>query len=144
VTSNSDLIELTGEIVAAHVSNNNVAVSDLPSLIQNVHAALVSAGTQKTQPAMQEGKAPAVSVKSSVKPDYVTCLECRGRQTVLKRHLQTAHGLTPSQYRARFGLPESHPLVAPNYAKKRADLARNIGLGEKGRITRGGSKRPKP
>ena len=96
------LLTLTADIVAAHVSNNSVAVNDLPNLIQNVHSAL--SGISATAPAAEEKPQPAVSVRSSIKPDYITCLECGQKQKMLKRHLSTAHGQSPAEYRQRFGL----------------------------------------
>ena len=129
------LLTLTADIVAAHVSNNSVAVNDLPNLIQNVHQALH--GISATTPAAEEKPQPAVSVRSSVKPDYITCLECGQRQKMLKRHLATAHGHTPAEYRQRFGLAADYPMVAPNYAEQRRTLAKSIGLGTKRKRTRG-------
>lgn len=130
------LLTLTADIVAAHVSNNSVAVNDLPNLIQNVHMALTGISTQ---PAAPEAKPePKVSVRSSVKPDHITCLECGQKQKMLKRHLMTAHNETPAEYRQRFGLAADYPMVAPNYAEQRRTLAKSIGLGTKRRKTRGG------
>ncbi len=130
------LLTLTADIVAAHVSNNSVAVNDLPNLIQNVHMALTGISTQ---PAAPEAKPePKVSVRSSVKPDHITCLECGQKQKMLKRHLMTAHNETPVEYRQRFGLAADYPMVAPNYAEQRRTLAKSIGLGTKRRKTRGG------
>jgi predicted transcriptional regulator len=128
------LLTLTADIVAAHVSNNSVAVNDLPNLIQNVHQALQ--GISTSAPATEEKPQPAVSVRSSVKPDYITCLECGQKQKMLKRHLSTAHGQTPAEYRQRFGLAADYPMVAPNYAEQRRTLAKSIGLGTKRRRTR--------
>lgn len=123
------LITLTADIVSAHVSNNTVAVTDLTSLIQNIHAALAGLGEQ---PAQEEVKlVPAVSVRSSVKPDYIVCLEDGKKLKMLKRHLMTHYGLTPEDYRAKWGLPSDYPMVAPNYAEQRRDLAKKIGLGTK-------------
>ena len=95
------LLTLTADIVAAHVSNNSVAVNDLPNLIQNVHQALT--GISGSRPAAEEKPQPAVSVRSSIKPDYITCLECGQKQKMLKRHISTAHNVTPAEYRQRFG-----------------------------------------
>jgi predicted transcriptional regulator len=134
--SEDTLLTLTADIVAAHVSNNSVAVNDLPNLIQNVHSALSGISAQ---PAAPEAKPePKVSVRSSIKPDYITCLECGQKQKMLKRHLMTAHSETPSEYRQRFGLAADYPMVAPNYAEQRRALAKSIGLGTKRRKTRGG------
>lgn len=128
------LITLTADIVAAHVSNNSVAVNDLPNLIHNVHHALT--GIAETAPTAEEKSAPAVSIRSSVKPDSITCLMCAQKQKMLKRHLSTAHNMTPAEYRQRFNLPPSYPMVAPNYAEQRRTLAKSIGLGTKQRRSR--------
>jgi len=123
------LITLTADIVAAHVSNNSVAVNDLPQLIQNVHNALSGLGGQ---PATPEAKPePKVPVRSSVKPDYIVCLEDGKKLKMLKRHLKTAYNMTPDQYRAKWGLTRDYPMVAPNYAEHRSTLARKIGLGRR-------------
>ncbi len=122
------LITLTSDIVAAHVSNNSVAVSDLPLIISSVHGALTGLSGKAAEQAKPE---PAVPVKSSIKPDYVVCLEDGKKLKMLKRHLMTHYKMTPDDYRTKWGLPASYPMVAPNYAKKRAELARAIGLGKK-------------
>lgn len=123
------LITLTADIVAAHVSNNSVAVSDLPNLISNVHGALAALGGT---PAPVEAKLePAVSVRASIKPDYIICLEDGKKLKMLKRHLMTHYGMTPDDYRAKWGLPKDYPMVAPNYAEQRRSLAVKIGLGRK-------------
>jgi predicted transcriptional regulator len=127
---NEDLITLTADIVAAHVSNNNVPISDISTLVQRVHGALASLGTAAA-PAEEAKKTPAVSPRSSIKPDYLTCLECGRKQRTLKRHLMTAHNLTPDQYRSDYGLPTTYPMAAPNYAEMRRDMAKKIGLGRK-------------
>jgi predicted transcriptional regulator len=125
------LLTLTADIVAAHVSNNSVAVNDLPHLIQNVHSALSGISAR---PAAPEAKPePKVSVRSSIKPDFITCLECGQKQKMLKRHLMTAHNETPVEYRQRFGLAADYPMVAPNYAQQRSKLAKEIGLGTRAR-----------
>ncbi len=127
------LVSLTADIVSAHVSNNSVAVSDLPTLIQNVHGALTGLGkVEEEAPAKQD---PAVSIRSSIKPDYVVCLEDGLKMKMLKRHLMTDHGLTPDQYRQKWGLGPDYPMVAPNYAEQRRALAKKIGLGTKRRRT---------
>lgn len=128
--NNEDLVTLTADIVSAHVSNNNVPISDVPALVQRVHEALASLGSGAA-PAEESKKAPAVSPRASVKPDYLVCLECGRKQRTLKRHLMTAHNLTPGQYRADYGLPASYPMAAPNYAEMRRDMAKKIGLGRK-------------
>jgi len=133
------IITLTADIVSAHVSNNSVAVGDLPALISNVHAALSGLGQEAAAPA-KSSREPAVSVRSSVKPDAIVCLVCGSRNKMLKRHLQTAHGLTPADYREEFGLKADYPLVAPNYSEQRRTLAHSIGLGRK----REGTSKAKP
>ena len=122
------LISLTADIVSAHVSNNSVAVSDLPSLIQNVHNALtgLSGAGQEAKAQKQE---PAVSIRSSVKPDYIVCLEDGKKLKMLKRHLMTHYQMTPDEYRQKWGLGADYPMVAPNYAEQRRTLAKSIGLG---------------
>jgi predicted transcriptional regulator len=125
------LITLTADIVAAHVSNNSVAVNDLPTLISNVHNALNGLGNKPEEP--QARPEPAVSIRSSVKPDYITCLEDGKKLKMLKRHLMTHYQMTPEQYRAKWNLPADYPMVAPNYAEQRRTLAKKIGLGTKRR-----------
>ncbi|HEX4849098.1 MAG TPA: MucR family transcriptional regulator, partial [Novosphingobium sp.] len=126
---NEMLITLTSDIVAAHVSNNNVAVEEVAGLIGNVYTAL--AGLGHAPVAEEKLPEPAVSVRASVKPDYIVCLEDGKKLKMLKRHLMTHYNLTPDQYRARWNLPADYPMVAPNYAEKRRDLAKKIGLGRK-------------
>ena len=123
------LITLTSDIVAAHVSNNDVAVADLPSLISNVYNALANLGEA---PVVEEVKPkPAVAIRNSVKPDHIVCLEDGKELKMLKRYLRTNYNMSPEEYRARWGLPADYPMVAPNYAEKRRDLAKKIGLGRK-------------
>jgi predicted transcriptional regulator len=129
------LITLTADIVAAHVSNNSVAVSDLPLLINNVHGALSGLGGTPA-PAPAPKQEPAVSVRASIKPDYIVCLEDGKKLKMLKRHLMTHYQMTPDQYRAKWNLPADYPMVAPNYAEQRRSLAKKIGLGTKRRKTR--------
>lgn len=129
------LLTLTADIVAAHVSNNSVAVNDLPNLIQNVHSALLSISSSGAAP--EAKPEPKVSIRSSVKPDYIVCLEDGKKQKMLKRHLMTNHGMTPDEYRQKWGLGADYPMVAPNYAEQRRTLAKSIGLGTKRRRTRG-------
>lgn len=123
------LITLTSDIVSAHISNNNVATESVPGLIKSVYAALAGVGEPET--VVEEKREPAVSIRASVKPDVVTCLECGFKGKMLKRHLDREHGLTVEEYKARWNLPANHPLVAPDYAAKRAELAKSIGLGRK-------------
>ena len=126
---NTELLSLTADIVSSHVSNNSVAVSDLPGLIGNVYAALAGLGTQATPEKVQQE--PAVSIRSSIKPDYIVCLEDGKKLKMLKRHLMTSYGLTPDAYRAKWNLPADYPMVAPSYAERRRSLAIRIGLGNK-------------
>ncbi|HET7282507.1 MAG TPA: MucR family transcriptional regulator [Sphingomicrobium sp.] len=130
------LLTLTADIVAAHVSNNSVAVNDLPNLIQNVHAAL--SGISGRRAAAEPKPEPKVSIRSSIKPDYIVCLEDGKKLKMLKRHLMTHYNMTPDQYRQKWGLSADYPMVAPNYAEQRRTLAKSIGLGTKRRRTRGG------
>jgi len=125
------LITLTADIVSAHVSNNSVAVNDLPQLIQNVHNALAGLGAPKAEP--EAKPEPKVSVRSSVKPDYIVCLEDGKKLKMLKRHLMTHYNMTPDEYRQKWGLAADYPMVAPNYAEQRRSLAKKIGLGTKRR-----------
>ncbi len=127
------LLTLTADIVAAHVSNNSVAVNDLPNLIQNVHGAL--AGIAGGGSAADVKLEPAVSVRASIKPDYIVCLEDGKKLKMLKRHLMTHYNMTPDDYRRKWGLNADYPMVAPNYAEQRRTLAKKIGLGTKRRKT---------
>lgn len=133
MTESNDSIEalmtLTADIVAAHVSNNSVAVSDLPTLITNVHSALVGLGSRAPEPEVRPE--PAVSIRASIKPDYIVCLDDGKRLKMLKRHIMTHYGMTPDEYRAKWGLPADYPMVSPNYAEQRRGLAIKIGLGRK-------------
>ncbi len=133
------LITLTSDIVAAHVSNNDVTVNDVPELITNVFGALQSLG-QEAEPE-EVLPEPAVSIRASVKPDYIVCLEDGKKLKMLKRYLRTNFDMTPEEYRARWGLPADYPMVAPNYAEKRRDLAKKIGLGRKPGTGRGRRKK---
>jgi predicted transcriptional regulator len=123
------LTTLTADIVSAHVSANTVAVSDLPNLIQNVYGALAGLSAPVAPPlAKQE---PAVSIRASIKPDFIVCLEDGKRLKMLKRHLMTHYQMTPDDYRTKWNLPADYPMVAPNYAEQRRTLAMKIGLGRK-------------
>jgi predicted transcriptional regulator len=121
-----EILKLVTEIVAAYVSKNPVAAHELPGIIKNVHATLggFSGGEERTLP-----RAPAVSVKKSVQPDYIVCLEDGKKLKMLKRYLRSRYKLSPSEYRDRWNLPADYPMVAPNYAQKRSDFAKKIGLG---------------
>jgi predicted transcriptional regulator len=133
------LITLTSDIVAAHVSNNNVAVEDVPVLITTVYGALAGlGGTPQVEEARPE---PAVSVRASIKRDHLVCLEDGKKMKMLKRHLMTEHGMTPDDYRQRWGLAADYPMVAPEYAETRRDLAVKIGLGRKPGQKRGRRKK---
>ena len=130
-TEQSQMIELTTKIVAAYVSRNIVPVSDLPNLISTTHQSLTSLGKPQEQAEPAVDLKPAVPIKKSVHPDYIVCLEDGKQLKMLKRHLKTAYGLTPDDYRAKWGLPADYPMVAPNYAKARSALAMEIGLGKR-------------
>ena len=132
------LITLTSDIVAAHVSNNSVSVDDVPALIQNIYGALAGLGVT---PPVEAKPEPAVSIRASVKNDHIVCLEDGKKMKMLKRHLMTDHGLTPAEYRTRWGLPGDYPMVAPDYAEKRRMLAKEIGLGRKPGQRRGRRKK---
>ena len=127
----SKLIEITASLVAAYVGGNTIAVSDVPGLVRCVHGALASVGGEAE--ALAVGKEPAVSVRRSVTPDYLICLEDGRKFKSLKRHLRTKYDLSPEQYRAKWDLSKDYPMVAPNYAKARSDLAKQMGLGQGGR-----------
>ncbi len=128
----AEIIEMTAEIVAAYVENNTISTSDLPALIQSVHRALtsVAAGGEAVEPAPKE---PAVPVRRSITPDYLVCLEDGRKFKSLKRHLRTKYNMSPEDYRAKWGLAKDYPMVAPNYAKARSDLTKQMGLGQGGR-----------
>lgn len=128
------LLALTADIVAAHVSNNSVAVNDLPQLILNVHTALSGIGGGKAAP--EPKPEPKVPIRLSIKPDYIVCLEDGKKLKMLKRHLMTHYSMTPDQYRQKWGLNADYPMVAPNYAEQRRALAKAIGLGTKRRKTK--------
>ena len=125
-----NLIELTAGVVSAYVSTNTIASGDLPGLINQIHSALHRTATGTVEPE-HEPLNPAISVKKSVTPDYIICLEDGERFKSLKRHLRTSHDLTPDEYRQKWGLAPSYPIVAPNYAKARSKLAKKMGLGQK-------------
>lgn len=129
-TNSNEVIELCTEIVSAYVSNNAISQADLPKLIVDVHSTLYSLSTKEIQPA-QEARKPAVSVKKSITPDYIICLEDGKKFKSLKRHLRTHYDLSPEDYRDKWNLPADYPMVAPNYAAARSRLAREMGLGRK-------------
>ncbi len=132
------LITLTSDIVAAHLSNNNVAVEEVPTLIHNVFGALNGLGAAEP---VEERPEPAVPIRSSVKSDYIVCLEDGKKLKMLKRYLKTNFDMTPDEYRARWGLPADYPMVAPAYAERRRELAKEIGLGRKPGQQRGRRKK---
>ena len=126
----SELLELTSEIVAAHVSNNTLSVKDLPQLIRDVYATLETVGTGNK---ILDPLTPVVPIRKSVTPEFLVCLEDGKKLKMLKRHLKTSYNMTPEEYRQKWNLPRDYPMVAPNYAKQRSDLAKEIGLGKKTR-----------
>ena len=128
----AELLELTTEIVAAHVANNELSPSDLPGLIEQVYGALARIASGNAPAAVAERPEPAVSIKKSIAPDYIVCLEDGKKLKMLKRYIKTRYNLTPDEYRARWGLPSDYPMVAPNYAAQRSELAKKIGLGSRG------------
>lgn len=128
-TSHSQLLQLTTEIVAAHVSNNALPVSELPATIRMIYGELAGLGTPKEEP--QAAPTPAVPIRKSVTDDHIVCLEDGKKLKMLKRHLSTAYGMTPDEYRAKWGLPLDYPMVAPAYSRTRQQLAKDIGLGRK-------------
>jgi predicted transcriptional regulator len=127
----NEILALTTNIVAAHVSNNSVAVADLPQLIREVHDSLTSVGAGSGRE--PERPTPVVPIKKSVTPEHIVCLEDGKKLKMLKRHLKTAYNMSPEEYRERWGLAADYPMVAPNYAKQRSKLAKQIGLGTRGR-----------
>jgi predicted transcriptional regulator len=130
------ILGLTAQIVSAHVSNNSVPTASLGSLIRDVHKALNTLGAEPARATETERPQPAVPIKRSVFPDHIICLEDGKKLKMLKRHLKTAYNMTPEQYRKRWGLPAEYPMVAPDYAQRRSTLAKEIGLGTKGRTPR--------
>ena len=128
----SGYIQLTANIVSAYVSNNTVASAEIPNLIAQVYSALTRISSGQTAPPAEPLK-PAVAVKRSVTPEYIVCLEDGKKFKSLKRHLRTQYGITPEQYREKWGLPPDYPMVAPNYAAARSQLAKQMGLGQQRR-----------
>ena len=133
MTEKSEFVEMTADIVSAYVSNSSVSVADLPALIQQVHKALVGIADSAATPEAAPPAAPAVSIKKSITPDFLICLEDGRKFKSLKRHLRTKYDMSPEQYRAKWGLPKDYPMVAPNYAMARSNLAKQMGLGQGGR-----------
>jgi predicted transcriptional regulator len=128
VLDNRRIVELTAEIVSTYLSNNSAEVGQVGDLVQQVHGALSSLGVPEEEP---KAKVPVVSVRASIKPDRLICMECGRESKMLRRHLQTAHGMTPDDYRKDYGLPDTYPMVAAEYAQRRRTLAKEIGLGRK-------------
>ena len=133
----ANFIELAADIVSAYVTKNSLSTSELPALINDVHSALVKVANGPAEPAADAAK-PAVSVRKSITPDYIICLDDGKKFKSLKRHLRTQYNLTPEQYREKWGLPSDYPMVAPNYAKARSELAKEMGLGQQRRKRRSG------
>ena len=131
-----DLLKLASEIVAAYVSNNPIAVSDIPGMIKSVHATLggLAGATPNDSPTSLK---PAVAVKKSINPEYIVCLEDGKKLKMLKRYLRSRYDLTPEEYRAKWGLPADYPMVAPNYAAQRSEFAKKIGLGRSAPAAKG-------
>jgi predicted transcriptional regulator len=134
--SKSDVLGWTAQILSSHLQHNTVALSDLPEAINSVYRSLHTLSSGETP---QEEIRPAVTVRRSITPDYIVCLEDGKKLKMLKRHLKTAYNMTPDEYRQKWGLPAEYPMVAPNYARQRSALAKKIGLGSKGRRRRGGA-----
>jgi predicted transcriptional regulator len=134
--ASANYIELAADIVSAYVSNNSVPSGELPSLINDVHLALVKVGGGAAE-TQAEAPKPALPIKKSITPDHIVCLEDGKKFKSLKRHLRTQYNMTPEQYRERWGLPVDYPMVAPNYAKARSQLAKQMGLGQQRRRRRG-------
>lgn len=129
--THEELLHLTTEIVSSYVSNNSVGVSDITPVIENIYKTLSSLGAE--QDSLADRPQPAVPIKKSIQPDYLICLEDGKKLKMLKRHLKTAYDMSPEEYRERWGLPADYPMVAPSYAERRSKLAKDIGLGTKGR-----------
>ncbi len=124
-------IELTADIVSAYLANNTVSAGEIPSLISDIHSALVKVSAGQDIPVVFEPAKPAVPVKKSITNDFIICLEDGKKFKSLKRHLRTAYNMSPEQYREKWGLPQDYPMVAPNYAEARSKLAKQMGLGQK-------------
>ena len=128
--NNDALVGLVADIVSAYVSNNSVPTADLPNLIATTHAAITGLRAEAAAPVVEEKPTPAVTIKKSITADYIVCLEDGKKFKSLKRHLRSAYGMTPEEYRARWGLPVDYPMVAPSYAEARSSLAKKMGLGQ--------------
>lgn len=135
----SNLLRMTSDVVAAYLGNNTVAASQISEVINSVHEAFSRLVTDNSEPEAEPAK-PAVSIRRSITPDYIICLEDGKRLKMLKRHLRTTYNMTPEDYRSKWGLPADYPMVAPNYAAQRSEFAKKIGLGRKA-VKRAGRKR---
>jgi predicted transcriptional regulator len=138
----NELLALTADIVSSHFANNTVAPAEVPGVIESVYSTLAKLGSPVEAPVARQE--PAVSIRASVKPDYIICLEDGKKLKMLKRHLMTRYNMTPDQYRAKWGLPADYPMTAPNYAEQRRTLAKSIGLGTKRVQKVGGKPRGRP
>ena len=138
--SNENVLGMAATIVSAYVSHNALPASQIPELIQTVYKSLADTGTAGAD-APKEPLKPPVPIRRSITPDYVICLEDGKKLKMLKRHLRTNYGLSPEEYRAKWGLPSDYPMVAPNYAKQRSEFAKKIGLGRKRTVRRGRAKK---
>jgi predicted transcriptional regulator len=137
-----ELLRMTTQIACSYVSNNDIPGSQIPDVIQSVFTSLSAQNHDPSKP-MQKRKKPAISIRRSIKPDYIVCLEDGKKLKMLKRHLRTTYGLTPEEYRAKWGLPADYPMVAPNYSTQRSAFAKKIGLGRKKTRTKPGRKAKK-
>lgn len=133
--SRGELLEMAAEITTAFVSGNKIPAADLPGVISTIHQTLETISNGESEPDTPELR-PAVPIKRSVTPNYIICLEDGRKLKMLKRHLKTAYDMTPEEYRAKWGLPDTYPMVAPDYAAKRSDYAKQFGLGLKGRAAK--------
>jgi len=140
--AHNELLALTADIVASHFANNSVAPGDVPGVIESVYVTLARLGSPAPEPAPKQE--PAVAIRSSIKPDFIVCLEDGKKLKMLKRHLMTRYGMSPDEYRTKWGLPADYPMVAPNYAEQRRTLAKSIGLGTARIAKAGGKPRGRP
>ncbi len=132
-----DLLKLVSDIVSAYVSNNSVPAAELPSMIRSIHATLGGLSGEGSSETMPNGQKPAIPVKKSITPEYIVCLEDGKKLKMLKRYLRSNYDMTPDEYRSKWDLPADYPMVAPNYAAKRSEFAKKIGLGRHAAPTRG-------
>ncbi len=143
MTEKSEFVEMTADIVSAYVSNSSLSIAELPALIRQVHTALAGIANGAAEVSAAPPQAPAVPVKKSITPDHLICLEDGRKFKSLKRHLRTKYDLSPEGYRAKWGLAKDYPMVAPNYAAARSQLARDMGLGQGGRKPAAPAKAPR-